>query len=107
MARFARIDSQIRADRLILANRFKFPEPNPFLCELRFGGLKIANCRFEAIRANHSHCERYDNSHRVLQGAAQRGAQFYFIFAVLRTLFSCSEMSFVALKTCTPLKATP
>ena len=25
--------------------------------------------------------------HRVLQGAAQRGAQFYFVFAVLQTLF--------------------
>ena len=46
-------------------------------------------------------------SHRVLQGAAQRGAQFYFIFAVLRTLLSCSKMSLFYLKTCTPLKATP
>ena len=34
----------------------------------------------------------------MLQGAAQRGAQFYFIFAVLRTLFSCSEMSLLSLK---------
>ena len=47
------------------------------------------------------------NYHRVLQGAAQRGAQFYFIFSVLRTLFSCSEMSLFSLKSCTPLKATP
>ena len=29
----------------------------------------------------------------MLQGAAQRGAQFYFIFPVLRTLFSCRKMS--------------
>ena len=32
MARFARIDSQIRANRLILANRFRVPDwrvPNP------------------------------------------------------------------------------
>ena len=45
--------------------------------------------------------------HRVLQGAAQRGAQFHFIFAALRALFSCSEMSLFSLKTCTPVKATP
>ena len=33
---------------------FRVPEPNPafFVCESRFGGLKIANCRFEAVRAN-------------------------------------------------------
>ena len=55
MARFARIDSQIRANRLILANRFRVPELNPFFCESRFGGLIIANLRFEAIRANRSH----------------------------------------------------
>ena len=55
MARFARIDSQIRANRLILANRFGVPELNPILCESRFGGLKSANRRFEAIRANRSH----------------------------------------------------
>ena len=47
MARFARIDLQIRANRLILANRFRVPELNPL--------LKIANRRFEAIRANRSH----------------------------------------------------
>ena len=42
--------------------------------------------------------------HLVLQGAAQRGAQFCFIFTVLRTLFSCSEMSLFSLETCTALK---
>ena len=54
MARFARIDSQIRANCLILANRFTVPELNPFVCESRFGGggAKIANRRFGAIRAN-------------------------------------------------------
>ena len=30
--------------------------------------------------------------HRVLQVVAQRGAQFHFMFAVLRALFSCSKM---------------
>ena len=41
MARFARIDCQIRANRLILANRFRVPELNPFSCESRFRGLNI------------------------------------------------------------------
>ena len=45
----------IRANRLILANRFRVPELSPFFCESRFGGLKIANRRFEAIRSNRSH----------------------------------------------------
>ena len=55
MARFARIDSQIRANRLILANRFRVPELSPFFANRASGGLKIANRRFEAIRANRSH----------------------------------------------------
>ena len=44
-----------RESRLILAIRFRVSEPNPFFCESRFGGAKIANRRFEAIRANRSH----------------------------------------------------
>ena len=55
MARFARIDSQICANSPILASHFIVPELNPFFCESRFGGLKIANRSFEAIRANRSH----------------------------------------------------
>ena len=42
-------------DGLIRANSFRVPELNPFFCcESRFGAapLKIANRRFEAIRAN-------------------------------------------------------
>ena len=54
MARFARIDSQIRANRLILANCFRVPEPNPFFANRALWGLKIANRRFEAIRVNRS-----------------------------------------------------
>ena len=54
MARFARIDLQIHADRLIRASRLRVPELNPFFCESRFGALKIANRRFEAIRASRS-----------------------------------------------------
>ena len=38
MARFARMDSQIRANRLILANRFKVADLNPFL-ENRASGV--------------------------------------------------------------------
>ena len=41
------------------------------------------------------------------RGRAQRGAQFYFIFAVLQTLFSCRKTSLVYLKSCTPMKGTP
>ena len=43
MARFARIDSQIRTNCLICANR-----------TAQFRVPKIANSRFEAIRANRS-----------------------------------------------------
>ena len=46
-------------------------------------------------------------SHRVLQGPARRGAQFYFIFAVLQTVSSCSIMSLFYFKTCAPVKGTP
>ena len=38
MARFARIDSQIRANRLILANRFRVPELNPFFANRTLRG---------------------------------------------------------------------
>ena len=38
MTRFARIDSQIRANRLILANRFRVPELNPFFANRASGG---------------------------------------------------------------------
>ena len=55
MARFARIDSQIRANRLILANRFQGSQTEPFFANRASGGLTIANRRFEAIRANRSH----------------------------------------------------
>ena len=55
MARFARINSQIRSHRRILANPFRVAELNPFFCESLFAELKIANRRFEAIGANRSH----------------------------------------------------
>ena len=56
MARFARIDSQIRANRPISSKSFQGSRTEPFFfCESRFVGLKIANRRFEAIRASRSH----------------------------------------------------
>ena len=55
MARFARIDSQIRANRLILANRFGVSELNPVFANRASGVAKIANRRFEVIRANRLH----------------------------------------------------
>ena len=55
MARFARIDSQIRANRMILANYVRVPELNPFFGESRLRGPKIANRRLETIRANRLH----------------------------------------------------
>ena len=55
MARFAQTDSEIRANRLILANRFRVPELNPFFANHASRGLKIAKISFEAIRANRSH----------------------------------------------------
>ena len=46
--------------------------------------------------------------YRVFQGSALRGPQFDFIFAVLRSLVSCSKMSLSTLKPCTPsVKGTP
>ena len=55
MTRVARTDSQIRANRLILANRLRVPELSPFFLRIALRGQKIANHRFEAIRANRSH----------------------------------------------------
>ena len=52
MARFARIDLQIRADRLICANLQIGSRYEPIFCESRFGARQIANRRFEASRAN-------------------------------------------------------
>ena len=45
--------------------------------------------------------------HRVLPGGAQRGLQFYFMFAVLQALFPFSRMSLFYLKTCTPVLSGP
>ena len=50
--RFALIDSQIRTNRLIHANRLRVPELNPLSCESRFGALKHCELQVEAIRAN-------------------------------------------------------
>ena len=58
MARLARIDSQIRADRVILANHFipKVPELNPLVVRIAFRGtnkLRIAGWkRFARTASN-------------------------------------------------------
>ena len=52
MAQFARIEAQTRANRLILANPFRASKLNPFFVNRASGGLKIANRRSAAIRAN-------------------------------------------------------
>ena len=53
-------------------------------------GIKIFEGNRELVRTKFSSLRipLRSHYHRVLQGAAQRGAQFYFIFTVLRTLFS-------------------
>ena len=82
----------------------RFP-PLSFLCRLRFW-----HCWFPCVGLGF--LLRYDpaNTHRVLQahvqGAAQRGAQFYFIFAVLRTLLFMQRNGPFPLSTCIPMKAT-
>ena len=56
MARFARIDSQIRANRSILANRSRVPELNTFFANRApGGGAKNFESQVEAIRVNRSH----------------------------------------------------
>ena len=44
----------IRANRLILANRFRVPKLNPFICKSRFEGLKIANRRSKFPEKNNA-----------------------------------------------------
>ena len=45
--------------------------------------------------------------HRVLQGAAQRGGQFYFIFVALQSLFHAAKWAFSALKLAPPWGQPP
>ena len=56
MARFSRIDPQIRASRLILANRFRVPELNPFL------RISAKNCECQVWGDSHELLARYENS---------------------------------------------
>ena len=74
--------------------------------------LKASKAPFLALRvATASGAPRQaplEISHRVLQGVAQRGSQFYFIVAVLRALFFMPEkMSLLYLKTSTPPEGNP
>ena len=45
--------------------------------------------------------------HRVLQGAAQRGTQFYFMLRFSGPFLRAAKWVFEDLKTCTPVRATP
>ena len=48
------------------------------------------------------------SNHRVLQGAARRGEQFYLVFQVLQTLFFVQQNKpFLPFITCIPVKGTP
>ena len=61
-------------DGLIRVNRSGFPNRTPFFCESRFGGLKIANRRFEAIRANRSNVTKIEVFLRIDSRGANRRA---------------------------------
>ena len=53
----------------------------------RYNATKLASCStLDHFLAN------APTPHRMLQGAAQRGAQFYFILAVLQALHACSKV---------------
>ena len=53
-----------------------FPELNPlFFCEARFGALRIANRRFEAIRVNRSNMKNRDFSLQFPNAVGRRNTQ--------------------------------
>ena len=58
MARLAQIDSQIRANRLILANRFRVPELNPFFLRIApWGAKKCESQVWDDSRESLARCE--------------------------------------------------
>ena len=59
MAWFARINSQIRANRLILANRFRVPELNPLFLRIALWGAK--NCESQVWGDLRESRARYEN----------------------------------------------
>ena len=68
---------------------------------------QIVHASFDAMRYDLEPLEPIwsqmaECDHRVLQGVAQKGVQFHFIFAVLQTLFSCSKISLFSLKLAPP-----
>ena len=135
MARLARIDSRIHA------NRLRVPELNPFFANRTSGHSKLRITGFEAIRANRSNimkmffcanrftridsCEsprfalriawpsEVPNSFYQLFTECFRGrhrgggGNFTSFLRFSGPSFSCSEMSLFYLKTCTPVKRTP
>ena len=68
--RFARVDSQIRANRPIRANHLRVPEQNPFFLRIALRGTKTeTHCesRFEVIHANRS------NVMKIIRGSLNGG----------------------------------
>ena len=64
MARFARIDSQVRANRLILANRLGVPELNAFFANRASGAKKLRIAvlrRFARIMCTVTSLDFYDS----------------------------------------------
>ena len=53
-------DLRIRANRLILANRFRVPELNPFFCKSCFVGAK--NCESQVSGDSRESLARYEKS---------------------------------------------
>ena len=82
MARFARIDSQIRADHLIRANRLRVPELNPFFCESRFGAVKNCESRVWGDSLEFESLGRYQN--RVFLRIAVGMAELARVIAAIR-----------------------
>ena len=70
---------------------------NTLSCEILQNEVRTIRTRFsgETIRTkrpdSHPTCQPWALYHSVLQGAAQRGGQSYFIFAVLRTLLHAAR----------------
>ena len=96
MARFARIDSQIRANRLILANRFRVPELNPLLLRIALWGAK--NCESQVWRANRfariDSCESPQFALRIA-GPSKNWDVLFWVFFVFVCFFIFSFFFFL------------
>ena len=75
----ARIDSQIRTNRLILANRFRVPELNPFFAKIanrRFARSRVMKIAFSSANAKfsiHISGTKRNSPKRKILGRVSRG----------------------------------